>query len=81
MRIKEITQARVHYGYRRVQVLLRREGFKDNHKRIYRLYKAQDLSLRYKRPKRNKSAQLRQPKALASHQSDVEDGLRGRQPV
>jgi putative transposase len=54
MRIKEITQTRVHYGYRRVHVLLRREGFKDNHKRIYRLYKAQGLSLRYKRPKRNK---------------------------
>jgi putative transposase len=66
MRIKEITQTRVHYGYRRVHVLLRREGFKDNHKRIYRLYKAQGLSLRYKRPKRNKAAQLRQPKTLAS---------------
>ena len=34
MRIKEITQTRVHYGYRRVHVLLRREGFKDNHKRV-----------------------------------------------
>ena len=66
MRMKEITQTRVHYGYRRVHVLLRREGFKDNHKRIYRLYKAQGLSLRYKRPKRNKAAQLRQPKTLAS---------------
>ena len=61
MRIKEITQTRVHYGYRRVHVLLRREGFKDNHKRIYRLYKAQGLSLRYKRPKRNKAAQLTRP--------------------
>ena len=40
MRMKEITQTRVHYGYRRVHVLLKREGFKDNHKRIYRLYKA-----------------------------------------
>ena len=46
--------------------MLRREGFKDNHKRIYRLYRAQGLSLRYKRPKRNKAAQLRQPKTLAS---------------
>ncbi len=66
MRIKEITQTRVHYGYRRVHVLLRREGFKDNHKRVYRLYREQGLSLRYKRPKRNKAAQLRQPKTLAS---------------
>ena len=66
-RIREITQTRVHYGYRRVHVLLRREGFKDNHKRVYRLYRAQGLSLRYKRPKRNKAAQLRQPKTLAGH--------------
>jgi putative transposase len=65
MRMKEITQTRVHYGYRRVHVMLKREGFKDNHKRVYRLYKAQGLSLRYKRPKRNKAAQLRQPKTLA----------------
>ena len=67
MRMKEITQTRVHYGYRRVHVLLRREGFKDNHKRVYRLYREQGLSLRYKRPKRNRAAQLRQPKTLASH--------------
>ena len=62
MRIKEISAARVHYGYRRVHVLLQREGFKDNHKRVYRLYREEGLSLRFKRPKRNKSARLRQPK-------------------
>lgn len=27
LRMKEITQTRVHYGYRRVHVMLRREGF------------------------------------------------------
>ena len=37
MRIKEITETRVHYGYRRVHVMLRREGHKDNVKRVYRL--------------------------------------------
>lgn len=62
MRIKEISAARVHYGYRRVHVLLKREGFRDNHKRVYRLYREEGLSLRFKRPKRNKSARLRQPK-------------------
>ncbi|AON56069.1 hypothetical protein Hsc_3803 [Herbaspirillum seropedicae] len=30
MRIEEITATRVHYGYRRVQVLLKREGWPDN---------------------------------------------------
>lgn len=38
LRIREITETRVHYGYRRVHVMLRREGYRDNHKRIYRLY-------------------------------------------
>lgn len=64
-RIKEITDTRVHYGYRRVHVMLRREGHMDNVKRVYRLYREQGLSLRLKRPRRNKAAQLRQPKQLA----------------
>ena len=34
MRIKEITDTRVHYGYRRVHVMLRREGHSDNVKRV-----------------------------------------------
>jgi putative transposase len=64
-RIKEITDTRVHYGYRRVHVLLRREGHMDNVKRVYRLYREEGLSLRLKRPRRNKAAQRRQPKQLA----------------
>jgi putative transposase len=66
MRIREIAAARVHYGYRRVHVLLRREGWQDNIKRVYRLYQQEGLSLRLKRPKRNKSAWLRQPRHLAT---------------
>jgi len=65
LRIKEITQTRVHYGYRRVHVMLRREGHKDNVKRVYRLYREKGLSLHLKRPRRNKAAKLRQPKQLA----------------
>ena len=62
MRIKEITDTRVHYGYRRVHVMLRREGHQDNVKRVYRLYREEGLSLRLKRPRRNRAAKLRQPK-------------------
>ncbi|WP_275235297.1 IS3 family transposase, partial [Pantoea ananatis] len=61
LRIREISETRVHYGFRRVHVMLRREGWRDNHKRIYRLYSEQGLSLRLKRPRRNKLAQRRQP--------------------
>jgi putative transposase len=65
MRMKEITQTRVHYGYRRVHLMLEREGFKDNHERVYHLYREEGLSLRHKRPRRSKAARLRQPKTLA----------------
>ncbi len=47
-RIKELSQARVRYGYRRIHVLLRREGWKVNPKRIARLYRQEGLSLRAK---------------------------------
>ena len=38
-RMREIAETRVRYGYRRIHVLLRREGWDVNAKRIYRLYK------------------------------------------
>lgn len=71
MRIKEITEARIHYGYRRVCVVLKREGWQDNHKRVYRLYREEGLSLRLKRPKRNKAARLRQPKQLVTAMNQI----------
>jgi putative transposase len=60
LRIKDIAAVRVRYGYRRIHVLLRREGWTVNHKRVYRLYREEGLSLRHKRPKRHKSATHRQ---------------------
>ena len=51
-------------------MLLRREGFKDNHKRIHRIYKEEGLNLRSKRPRRNKSAahRLERPEINNLHQ-------------
>jgi putative transposase len=67
MRIKEIATTHVHFGYRRVHLVLRRIGWRDNIKRVYYyLYQQKDLSLRFKRSKRNKSARLRQPKHLVA---------------
>ncbi len=51
--------------------MLRRVGFRDNQKRVYRLYREQGWSLRQKRPKRNKAAQLRQPKKFALHINQI----------
>jgi putative transposase len=71
MRIREIATVRVHYGYRRVHVMLRREGWRDNHKRVYRLYRNEGFSLRHKRPRRNKSARLRQPRTVAKAINEI----------
>ncbi len=58
-RIKELAETRVRYGYRRIHVLLKREGWAVNAKRIYRLYKELGLQLRNKVPKRRVKAKLR----------------------
>jgi len=59
LRLKELAQARVRYGYRRLHVLLRREGWVVNAKRIYRLYKEEGLVIRPKTPKRKRSCRYR----------------------
>jgi putative transposase len=59
MRIREIAAVRVRYGYPRIHVLLRREGWHVNRKRVYRLYREEGLNLRAKRPKRRVSAAVR----------------------
>ena len=55
-RIREIAETRVRYGFERIHVLLRREGWRDNHKRTCRIYGEEGLNLRSKRPRRSKSA-------------------------
>jgi transposase InsO family protein len=40
------------FGYRRLTVLLRREGLRVNHKRVYRLYRAEGLAVRRRKRKR-----------------------------
>ena len=48
MRLKDLAASRVRYGYRRLHVLLRREGWAVNHKRVHRLYAKEGLSIRTK---------------------------------
>ncbi len=70
-RIKEICATRVRYGYRRVHVLLRREGWDVNHKRTYKLYRELGLQLRNKTPKRRVKAKLRDDRHPATRPNDV----------
>lgn len=44
LRIRDLAASRVRYGYRRIHVLLRREGWVLNHKKVYRLYTLEGLS-------------------------------------
>lgn len=69
-RIREIAETRVRYGYRRIQVLLRRDGWEVNVKRVRRLYRLEGLNLRAKRPCRHVSAArwVERPKASGANE-------------
>ena len=70
-RIKEICETRVRYGYRRVWVLLRREGWEVNQKRVYRLYRELGMQLRNKSPKRRVKAKLRSDRSVAVRPQEI----------
>ena len=62
-RLVELAAERPRFGYRRLHVLLRREGFAVNHKKVQRIYCQE--SLRIRRKKRNRVAQVpREPKPV-----------------
>ncbi len=52
IRLRELAGSRVRFGYRRLTVLLRREGWAVNAKRIYRLYGEEGLLVRSAQRKR-----------------------------
>jgi len=67
MRLREVAASRVRFGYRRLTVLLRRDGWRVNAKRIYRLYTDEGLTVRTKH--RTKAAgRHRVPQAVATAQ-------------
>jgi putative transposase len=51
-RIAELAAEKRRYGYRRIHVLLRREGWQVNRKRTYRLYREAGLAVRRRKRKR-----------------------------
>ena len=70
-RIKDICQMRVRYGYRRVHVLLRREGWHINQKKTRRIYRELGLQLRIKTPKRRDNAKLREDRWTATQSNET----------
>lgn len=69
VRLRDLASTRIRYGYRRLTVLLRREGWLVNTKRVYRLYREEGLGLRMKkRGKRVAQARIRLAEAYYANQ-------------
>jgi len=53
-RLRELAGNRPRYGYRRLTVMLRREGWKVNTKRVYRIYREENLGIRTAKRKKHR---------------------------
>jgi putative transposase len=62
-RLRELTAIRRRFGYRRLHILLRREGIVMNHKKLRRLYREERLQVR-RRGGRKRALGTRAPMAL-----------------
>jgi putative transposase len=69
--IREICQTRVRYGYRRVYVLLRREGRCHGQNKTRRIYRELGLQLFNKTPKRRVKAKLRDDRRPATQSNET----------
>jgi putative transposase len=66
MRIREIALSRPRFGYLRIHVLLRREGWRINRKRVHRLYRLEGLQVRMRVRRRKRLSLHRGPAPRAS---------------
>ncbi|SPP64003.1 conserved hypothetical protein [Nitrospira lenta] len=69
MRVRELAQARPRFGYLRLQVMLRREGWVVNRKRVHRIYREEGLTMRLPR-RRKRSSHLR---VVPPHPSEMNE--------
>lgn len=64
MRIRELALNRPRFGYLRIHVLLRREGWLINRKRVHRLYRLDGLQVRMRVRRRKRLSLHRGPVAM-----------------
>jgi putative transposase len=69
LRLRALAHERRRFGYRRLHVLLRREGFKVNHKRLFRLYREERLMVR-RRGGRKRALGTRAPMLIPQWPND-----------
>jgi putative transposase len=70
-RMRDIAHTRIRYGYRRIHVLLKREGWTLGKNQMYRLYGEEQLQLRSKLPKRRKMVVVRRERVRPSAPNKV----------
>ncbi len=70
-KIKEICHVRIRYGYRRVHVLLRREGWRHGQNKTRRIYRELGQQLRNNTPKRGVKAKLRDDRRPATRSNQT----------
>lgn len=61
--IKRVSKERRRFGYRRIHVMVRREGFEVNHKKLRRIYREEELQVR-RRGGRKRARGTRKPMVL-----------------
>lgn len=64
LRIRDMAQARPRFGYLRILVMLRREGWRVGKTRMYRLYRLEGLQLRMRTRRRKRRSLHRGPTPL-----------------
>lgn len=70
-RMRELAQTRVRFGYRRLLVVMHREGWEVGKHRFYRLYTEEGLALRRKRPWRHATAVHREQRRPAVARNEI----------
>lgn len=65
LRICDLAKSRARYGNVRIDILLRRKGWRVNHRRVHRLYRDEGLSLWLSMPRRHVSAAVRERQSAA----------------
>jgi putative transposase len=70
-RMREITQTRIRYGYRRVHIMLKRDGWSIGRNAVYRLYREDGLALRSERPCRRKMVVHREARYRPTRPNEV----------
>jgi len=70
LRLRDLAFSRIGYGYRRLHILIEREGWVVNHKRVYRLYREEGLAMRKRPPWRRKACLKRELRPMATEKNE-----------